>query len=944
MNPTVATRWNQGAIETAYEQWRRDPNAVDATWRAFFEGFELAQQRGPTPEDTEATAQTRVVRLIAAYREIGHFQAHLDPLSPPPPPHPQLRLDFFGLSEADLDKKFDASAFSGLGTVTLRELQEILGETYCRTIGFEFSHLQDIAVRRWLREHIESRRGRPNRTREQKLRILRNLLYAELFEKFLHTRFQGQKRFSLEGAETLIPLLDTLVQKSPEHGIQEYVIGMAHRGRLNVLANILRKPYQFIFAEFEDFFLDDIGDGDGDVKYHLGFSSTVHVRGHDLHLSLTPNPSHLESVDPVVEGRVRAKQELFADAERRRGVPLLIHGDAAFPGQGQVAETFNMARLDGYTTGGTVHVVINNQIGFTTAPSDARSTAYCTEVAKVVQAPIFHVNADDPEAVAFVAELALAFRQEFHTDVVIDLVCYRKHGHNEGDEPSFTQPVMYEKIRKHPPASQVYTDQLVRDGELTEAEAGRIRDEFQAKLDAAQADMKNSPRRRRGMNPFEARWKGFTSRYSHEKVPTGVPFETLKRIAESITHTPEGFTPNPGIVRAVLHRQQTMLANREPIDWGLAEALSFGSLLLNKTPIRLSGQDSRRGTFSQRHAVLVDYKTGGNFTPLNHVDPEQARLQVYNSPLSEYAVLGFEFGYSLDDPYSLVLWEAQFGDFANGAQVIIDQYIASSESKWQRTSGLVLLLPHGYEGQGPEHSSARLERFLQLCAEDNLQVTYPTTPAQYFHMLRRQMKRPFRKPLVVMTPKSLLRHPLARSPWDDLTTGHFGEVLDDPNADPGKVRRLLLCSGKVYYDFLYDAKAEPDKRPRTVPPEVAIVRMEQLYPFPEEQLKAVIRRYPRVREWVWVQEEPQNMGAWTFIEPRLRALDLMVDYVGRDASASPATGSYKIHDREQKEIVETALTGSVPHLVKAHPDAVYKKLPLAEIEAGTKVPAMSQTG
>jgi 2-oxoglutarate dehydrogenase E1 component len=943
MNPTVATRWNQGAIDDAYERWRHDPASVDESWRAFFDGFELAHRRVAAPEDTEGTAQTRVVRLIHGYREVGHFQAHLDPLSPPPPPHPHLELGFYGLSEADLDKTFDASAFYGLGRITLRELQAILRETYCRTIGFEFAHLQDIAVRRWLREHIEPRRARPNRTREQKLRILRNLRYAEIFEKFLHTRFQGQKRFSLEGAETLIPLLDALVQKTPELGIQEYVIGMAHRGRLNVLANILRKPYQFVFAEFEDFFQDDIADGDGDVKYHLGFSSTVNVRGHELHLSLSPNASHLESVTPIVEGRVRAKQELFGDAERRRGVPLLIHGDAALPGQGQVAETFNMSKLPGYTTGGTVHVVINNQVGFTTTPSDARSTAYCTEVAKVVQAPIFHVNADDPEAVAWIAELALEFRQEFHTDVVIDLVCYRKHGHNEGDEPSFTQPLMYKKIREHASASKVYTDQLVRDGELTEREAQQIIDEFQAKLDAAQSDMRNSPRRNRGMNRFEARWKGFTNRYTHEIVPTGVPFETLKRITEAITRTPDGFTANPGVVRTVLDRQKAALANREPVEWGFAEALAFGSLLLEKTPIRMSGQDTRRGTFSQRHAVLVDYKTGGNYTPLNHLSPDQARLQVYDSPLSEYAVLGFEYGYSLDDPYSLVLWEAQFGDFANGAQVIIDQYLASSESKWQRTSGLVLLLPHGYEGQGPEHSSARLERFLQLCAEDNLQVTYPTTPAQYFHMLRRQMKRDFRKPLVVMTPKSLLRHPLARSPWEDLTAGHFREVVDDPRADPAKVRRVLLCSGKVYYDFLYDAKADPEKRARAVPAEVAIIRVEQLYPFPEEQLRAVVRRYPRVREWVWVQEEPQNMGAWTFIEPRLRALELPIEYVGRDASASPATGSYKIHDREQKELVETALTGRVPHVVRAHPDAVFKKKPLAEIEAQTKAPAMSPT-
>lgn len=912
-----ATRANLDLLEEYYQRWMRDPRSVDGYWQTFFEGFTLGG-RG----DHELTAQTRVVRLIRAYRDVGHLIAHLDPLTEPPASHEQLELAFFGLSSADLDTVFDGSAFLGLERTQLRDIVAACRETYCRTIGFEFQHIQDLKIRQWFRERIEPNRGRPSYDRPQKVRILRNLLYAEIFEDFLQSSYQGQKRFSLEGAETLIPLLDALVQKAPSMGIQEYVIGMAHRGRLNVLANILGKPYERIFAEFEDHFSDEPTDGDGDVKYHLGYSNTLSVGGQRVHLSLTPNPSHLEAVNAVVAGRVRAKQELFGDTERKRGVPLVIHGDAALPGQGLVMETLNMAYLEGYTTGGTIHVVINNQVGFTTSPSDSRSTRYCTDFAKAVEAPIFHVNGDDPEAAVFCARLALEFRQTFNHDVFIDLICYRRYGHNEGDEPTYTQPVMYRKIKSKPTASPIYGAKLVSEGVLSEDENRSIRDEFRTKLQAVQRDLRHSPRRRRGMSKFEApRWQNFTFEYTHSPVATGASFEQLQVVADGLTRLPEDFHMHNKLRTSVIERWQQTVRDRDSVDWGLGETLALGTLLLDGTPVRLSGQDSRRGTFSQRHSTYVDFKTGQRYVPLNHLQSGQAKIQIWDSPLSEMAVVGFEFGYAMDDPRTLVLWEAQFGDFSNGAQTIIDQFITSSESKWQRASGLVLLLPHGYEGQGPEHSSARLERFLQLSAEDNIQVVNCSTPAQYFHLLRRQMKRNFRKPLVVMTPKSLLRHPLARSPVNDLTQGHFHEVLDDPLADPAHVRRVFLCSGKVYFDFLWDAK---DKKIRTLPKDVALVRLEQFYPWPEQQLRRVIERYPRAHKYVWVQEEPLNMGGWTYVEPNLRRMKYPVEVVARDASASPATGSYRIHDREQKELVDAAINDLVPYLVRAVPPATEK--------------------
>ena len=713
LRATPATRWNLEIIEATYRKWREDPASVDESWRFFFEGFELGASRLAGPA-LDARRQTGIVLLIHAYRDLGHFVAHLDPLGEPRQTHALLELHQFGLDDTDLDSTFETSPFIGLPQATLRQLLAALRETYCRTIGVEYMHIQDTNIRRWLQERMEPRRNQPNFDRDKKLRILKELHYAELFERFLQTRFVGQKRFSLEGAETLIPLLDAIVENAAEARVCEIILGMTHRGRLNVLANTLRKPYQELFAEFEENYLPDSRDGDGDVKYHLGFSSDrVSSSGARIHLSLSPNPSHLEAVDPVVEGRTRAKQFLFGDEEGKLGIPVLIHGDAAFAGQGLVAETLNLSQLAGYKTGGTIHIIINNQIGFTTAPSDARSTTYCTDVAKMIQVPIFHVNAEDPEATVYVAELALEFRQTFKRDVVIDMYCYRRHGHNEGDEPSFTQPIMYRKIKDRSTLTEHYTEQLIMRGDLSVGETEALDEKFHAKLQAALEEVKTGPPRSVGMKGFGGQWQGLSPHYSHTPVQTSAPYEMLKTIAESLPRMGEGFVVNPKIARQLQERRKEM-EERRPIGWAFAEALAFGSLLLEGTPVRLSGQDSRRGTFSQRHAVLYDARTGEPYYPLNALGPDQALFQIYDSLLSEAAVLGFEFGYSLDAPQALVLWEAQFGDFANGAQVIIDQFIVCSQSKWQRDSGLVLLLPHGYEGQGPEHSSARPERFLQL--------------------------------------------------------------------------------------------------------------------------------------------------------------------------------------------------------------------------------------
>ncbi len=926
---TFANRYNLDAIDDAYRRWREDAASVDESWRLFFEGFDLGLARKPTGGGD--ALQTSLIRLIDAYRGLGHLLARLDPLSLPPASIPALDLAEFGFTESDLDRTFDTSHFLGLKSGTLRQLIAALRETYCRTMGVEYMHIQDHSIRRWVQERLEPQRGQPGYGHRQKLRILMDLHYAELLERFLHTRYLGQKRFSLEGAETLIPVLEKLVDSAADRHIKEIVMGMAHRGRLNVLANIIGKPYAELFSEFEENFLPNSMAGDGDVKYHLGFSSDrICPHGNKIHLSLTPNPSHLEAVNPVVEGRVRAKQKLFGDRERTTCMALLIHGDAAIAGQGLVAETLNLSQLQGYRTGGTVHVVINNQIGFTTGPADARSTRYCTDVAKMIEVPIFHVNGEDPEAAIFAAELALEFRQTFHKDVFIDMYCYRRWGHNEADEPSFTQPVLYAKILERPSLSEIYTETLLMRGDLTYEETQAIVAEFQERLETAQKEVKSAPRQF-GMKGYQGRWKSLSPRATLGPVHTAVPEPTLDKISHTLTTVPAGFSIHPKLAR-MLEAKANEIQTHRPVDWAFAESLAFGSLLMEGMPVRLSGQDCRRGTFSQRHAVWYDNKTERPYAPLAHLAPNQAAFSIVDSLLSEAAVLGFEYGYSLDMPEALVLWEAQFGDFANGAQVIIDQFLVCGTSKWQRDSGLVLLLPHGYEGQGPEHSSGRLERFLQLCAEDNIQVCYPSTPAQYFHVLRRQLHRDFRKPLIVMTPKSLLRHKACVSPWNELTDGQFHEIMDDATVDAGKVRRIVLCSGKIYYDLVEQRAKEPKP--------VALVRVEQFYPFAVEQMQQVIGRYPKAREVLWVQEESLNMGGWTFMEPRLRALDIKCKYVGRDASASPATGSRQVHVREQKEILDAALTGSAPHLVRSQPTSQLKRFPDwdAEESAPQKVP------
>jgi 2-oxoglutarate dehydrogenase E1 component len=916
---SLPTRANADVLEAMHRLWLDDPDAVDPTWRAFFQGFALGSSNdsaaalfeaagaGAGPAIVDSLKQSHVHYLINAYRTIGHLQAHLDPLSDPPPPTPKLALPAFQLSEADLDTSFDVGTYLGGGQMKLREVVAALQQTYCGHVGVEYTHIQDRDCLAWLQERIESTRLQPAFTQPQQVRILRRVHKAELFEKFLHTKYVGQKRFSLEGGETLIAALDAIIDHCPEAGVEEIGLGMAHRGRLNVLCSVMRKSFDLLFEQFSENYVPDTVAGDGDVKYHLGYESVLTTTsGRKVEVRLAANPSHLEIVNPVVEGKVRARQLIRGDIEeRRRVLPLLIHGDAAVAGQGIVAETLNFSQLPGYRTGGTVHVVINNQIGFTTDPGDARSTRYCTDVAKMIEAPIFHVNGDDPEAVCLVAQLALDFRVAWKRDVFIDMYCFRRHGHNEADEPSFTQPTLYRRIAAHPLVSALYTDRLVSAGRLTAAEGEAIKAEYSASLEdnlakakAREAD--KAAKRAQPGNAFEGSTAIFQPDYHHTPVATGATPGEIAEVVAGLTRVPANFKVNPKIKR-LLDARALALKEGGPVDWGFGEALAFGTLLVEGTPVRLSGQDCERGTFSHRHSVLADIETGEKYTPLKQLAPGQARFCVYNSLLSEAAVLGFDYGYALDYPEMLCIWEAQFGDFANGAQVVIDQFIVSGESKWQRTCGIVLLLPHGYEGQGPEHSSARLERFLQACAEDNIQVANLTTPAQLFHALRRQVKRDFRKPLVVMSPKSLLRHPAAVSRIEEFSTGSFQEVIDDPRwaQAAGQPRRLILCSGKVYYDLC-------DHREKQGIADTAIVRVEQLYPLHADRLAELSRRYGAA-QLVWCQEESQNMGAWSWIAPQLEKIfGRPPAYAGRDASASPAVGSLALHRLELAGLLTAA--------------------------------------
>ncbi len=942
---------NSAFIEEMYARYLADPASVDAGWQQFFAGLgddaaTLQAERAGAPwakanglhafaddeilggsadraakraqaagvEDVRAaTLDTiRALMMIRAYRVRGHLMANLDPLGlEVPEHHPELDPKSYGFTDADMDRPIFLDFVLGMETASLNEILGIVRRTYCSTIGVEFMHIQYPDQKAWIQERIEGREKEVSFTREGKKAILNKLTEAEGFEKFLHLKYTGTKRFGLDGAEALVPALEQIIKRGGQMGVREIVLGMPHRGRLNVLASVMSKPYRAMFAEFQGNAAhpEDV-QGSGDVKYHLGTSSDREFDGNQVHLSLTANPSHLEAVNPLVIGKVRAKQTQLDDEDSRSVVmPLLLHGDAAFAGQGLVAECFGLSELKGYRTGGTIHFIVNNQIGFTTSPHYSRSSPYPSDVAKMVQAPIFHVNGDDPEAVVHCAKIATEFRQIFHRDVVIDMFCYRRHGHNEGDEPAFTQPLMYRKIAQHPTTRQIYGKRLASEGLVSEQEVEDMVVDFRNKLDNEFEGSESYKVNKADW--LDGKWKGLeVARTGARRGHTSVEVDELKAIGQSLTEEPENVALHRTIKRMLGNRRRA-IDTGEGLDWATAESLAFGSLLTEGFPVRLSGQDSGRGTFSQRHSVLVDQSTENRYVPLNNIRDGQARYEVIDSMLSEAAVLGFEYGYTMAEPRALVLWEAQFGDFANGAQVIIDQFVASAESKWLRMSGLVMLLPHGYEGQGPEHSSARLERYLQLCGEDNMQVANCTTPASYFHILRRQIHRKFRKPLIIMTPKSLLRHKLAVSSLSEMSNGStFHRVLYDnevlcPDKD---VRKVVLCTGKVYYDL----KEERDKRGMK---DVFFLRLEQLYPFPEEALSEELSRFKNLERIVWCQEEPKNMGAWTFVAPRIEEvldnIGCKVErpiFTGRPEAASPATGLFANHVAEQAALVHEALT------------------------------------
>ncbi len=918
---------NGAYIEDLYEQYLVAPDSVDPEWKQYFDGLK-GREAGDIPHSAiidqiaEAGRQAarglvgaaigsgdererHVGRLITAYRSRGHLGAKLDPLGLTPPLNPpDLELAFHHLSERDLDAEFSTGGVGGQARMKLRDLLARLRATYTGSIGAEFMHITDADQRRWLYERLEAAAGDYGRSQDDKRRILERLTAAEGLERYLHTKYVGQKRFSLEGGESLIPLLDVTIRRAGQNGVKDIVIGMAHRGRLNVLVNTLGKMPSDLFAEFEGKHVDDLPAGD--VKYHKGFSSDVSTGGGPVHLSLAFNPSHLEIVNPVVEGSVRARQDRRSDERGDQVLPVLVHGDAAFAGQGVVMETLNLAQTRGYGTGGTLHIVINNQIGFTTSdPRDTRSTLYCTDVVKMIEAPVFHVNGDDPEAVVFVTKLALDYRQQFGHDVVVDIVCFRKLGHNEQDTPSLTQPLMYKSIGVHPGTRKLYADRLVAQGALVEGEPDQMVKDYRQLMEDGQRTVE--PVLTDYKNKYATDWSPFLGAKWTDHADTGVPLAELTRIGEKLTQVPDGFTVHP-LVNKLLADRLAMARGEHPVDWGMGEHLAFATLVANGYAIRITGQDSGRGTFTHRHAVLHDQKRerwdDGTYVPLQNVSESQAPFTVIDSVLSEAAVLGFEYGYATAEPNVLTIWEAQFGDFANGAQVVIDQFIASGEAKWGRACGLVLMLPHGYEGQGPEHSSARIERFLQLCADNNMQVVQPTNGAQIFHVLRRQMIRPFRKPLVIMTPKSLLRNKAATSALDDLATGTFQPVIGETNADivPADVKRVLVCSGKVYYDLVH-AREEQGRK------DVAILRIEQLYPFAHKSFQAELQKYDNVTELVWVQDEPQNQGPWFYVQHHL--YENMNDgqklgYAGRPASASPAVGYMAKHQEQQRALIEQA--------------------------------------
>ncbi|RRD58706.1 2-oxoglutarate dehydrogenase E1 component [Comamonadaceae bacterium OH2545_COT-014] len=926
---------NAPYVEEMYENYLANPGSVPDSWREYFDAlqhvpavdgsdtrdvphlpvinaFAERAKQGCTQvvqafgaDSDMGRKRTAVQQLIAAYRNIGARWAQLDPLKRTERPEiPELEPSFYGFTDADMETVFNVSnTFFGKDTMPLRELLNALRETYCGTIGAEYMYITDQAQKRWWQQKLESARTNPQLTAEQKKHVLERLTAAEGLERFLHTKYVGQKRFSLEGGESFIVAMDELIRQAGTHGAQEIVIGMAHRGRLNVLVNTLGKMPSMLFAEFDHTAPEDLPAGD--VKYHQGFSSDVSTPGGPVHLSLAFNPSHLEIVNPVVEGSVRARLDRRGDSEGDTVLPVLVHGDAAFAGQGVVMETLALAETRGYTTGGTVHIVINNQIGFTTSdPRDARSTLYCTDVVKMIEAPVLHVNGDDPEAVVLCTQLALQYRQEFNKDVVIDIVCFRKLGHNEQDTPMLTQPLMYKKIAQHPGTRKLYADKLVTQGVLPESGPDEMVAAYRAAMDAGRHTV--DPVLTNFKSKYAVDWSPFLNTKWTDAADTAIPLAEWKRLAERITTVPEGFTVH-SLVKKVLEDRAAMGRGEINVDWGMGEHMAFASLVASGFPVRLSGEDCGRGTFVHRHAVLHDQKREkfdeGTYIPLQHVADSQAPFTVIDSILSEEAVLGFEYGYASNDPNTLVIWEAQFGDFANGAQVLIDQFIASGEVKWGRINGLTLMLPHGYEGQGPEHSSARLERFMQLAADTNMQIVQPTTASQIFHLLRRQMVRPLRKPLVIMTPKSLLRNKDATSPLSEFTKGAFQTVIGDKgNLKGDKVKRVIACSGKVYYDLV-------KKREEKGADDVAIIRVEQLYPFPHKVFGAEIKKYPNATEIIWCQDEPQNQGAWFFVQHYIHENMLpgqKLGYAGRAASASPAVGYAHLHQEQQKALIEAA--------------------------------------
>ncbi len=921
MSSTVSARQNADLLEAQYAKWCEDPKSVDETWGAFFEGFELgtAQPRrageaavggaqGGQASESDLAFFGKVVALIYNYRTLGHTQAHINPLEEKPARNPRLAIDQFGLSEADMDRVAWNAYFRHGDKMKLREMIDSLEATYSGKIGFEFMHIHHTPIRHWVRERIESHAIRKDNSPDRQKKALSWVLEAEIFEHFLGKRFLGEKRFSNEGGEGAMILLNAILEACPGNGVDEIEMGMSHRGRLNVLANFVRKSITTLLYEFTPNYEPDLVAGDGDVKYHLGYESIREFPDGKVRVSLAANPSHLEAVNSVVEGKARARQRVLSEGgseiDRRRVLPILLHGDAAFAGQGSVAEVLNLSQLPGYRTGGTIHIIINNQIGFTTMPADARSSAYATDVAKMIEAPVLHINGEEPMELYWAALFAIEFRQKFGRDVVIDMYCYRRQGHNETDQAAFTQPLIAKKIAERPTFGSIIKNQILANGTVTQAELDSMEKSiwdtleqgYQKMLELSEAGDRTA---------FSGSTGVVQPEYSHAPVATGIDREQLQHIGSVITTAPTGFHLNPTLEKRFIPRRVEALQNGGPIDWAFAESLAFGSLLMEGKPVRLSGQDCGRGTFSQRHVVLHDYESTERYIPLEHLSKDQGKFCVHNSLLSEFAVLGFDYGYSLCYPKMLTLWEAQFGDFSNGAQVIIDQFISSAESKWQTPSDLVILLPHGYEGMGPEHSSARLERYLQLCAEKNMIVGNFTTPAQYFHALRRQKHREFRKPLVLMTPKSLLGRPEAVSVEADFLEGScFQEILPDPknSIKSNSITRVIFCTGKVYYDLA--AKREEGKLN-----DAALIRIEQLYPFHEDMVRAIIRPYKKASKFVWCQEEPANMGAWTYIRPRLeRVLSAPISYAGRDAASSPAAGSKAMHYREQKALLEQAFT------------------------------------